>query len=84
MQIKYVQWRNREDSFELIEEFLNEPMNFGKLIRKSKAIDDEVERLESEFIFFEPVPTCEGFGYLINDLILVPELYSARLGEKDE
>lgn len=68
IQIEYIEWSSREHYFELIEKFLTEPMDCLTLAKKSRAINDEAERLESEFILFEPDLRSKGFSSYVNKI----------------
>lgn len=48
--IAHLHWQNREQYFELIEQFLNGPINFLDLRKKYRSVSDAVERLEAELI----------------------------------
>ena len=71
MMIAHLNWQNREHYFELIEQFLNGPINFLHLRKKYQAVSDSVERLEAELILLDPMePYDQAFGFteLIDEL----------------
>jgi len=68
-------WENRGHYFELIEKLLKGPINFLELRKKHQAIEDAVERLESDLILLEPNEKSKGFGRLIGDLIMLFDRY---------
>lgn len=82
--INHLHWENRGHYFELIEDFLNGPINFLPLRKKRGAINNAEEMLSSEWILLEPNPKCEGFGNLIEDVISVFDEYCAKVGDEDE
>lgn len=82
--INHLHWENREHYFELIEEFLNEPIKFLSLSDKHKAINEAGERLEGELILLEPNPNSEGFGRLIDNVISVFDRYHTKAGDEDK
>jgi hypothetical protein len=75
MLISHLHWENREHYFELIEKFLNGPINFLDLRKKHRAINDAGKRLEADFILLEPNPKCEGFDNLIDELVSLFDRY---------
>jgi len=78
MMIAHLHWQNREQYFELIEQFLNGPINFLDLRKKYRSISDAVERLKAELILLDPVePYNKAFGFteLINEIIMLFDRY---------
>lgn len=84
MMINHLHWENREHYFELMEQFLNERINFLPLRKKHGAINDAGESLQAELILLEPNPNCEGLGLLIDDVISLFDEYCAKAGDEDE
>jgi len=82
--INHLHWENREHYFELIEEFLNEPINFLPLRKKHQSMNEAGKRLQEELILLEPNPNCEGFDSLIDNGISVFDEYCAKAGDEDE
>ena len=82
--IDHLHWENREHYFELIEGFLNGPIDFLPLRKKHRAINNAKEMLSAELILLEPNPKSEGFGDLIDDVISVFDEYCAKVGDEDE
>ncbi len=71
MIIYHLHWENREYYFEFIEKLLNGPINFLKLRKNHRSINDPVERLQSEFILLEPNPKFKGFDALIDEIVML-------------
>ena len=69
MIISHLHWENREQYFELIEKFLNGPINFLPLRKKHRAINNAGEILQAELILLEPNPKSKGFDDLIDELV---------------
>lgn len=69
MIICHLHWENRDQYFELIEKFLNGPINFLHLRKKHRAMNNAGEMLEAELILLEPNPKSEGFDDLIDELV---------------
>ena len=82
--INHLHWENREHYFELIEEFLNEPINFLPLRKKHQSVKQAGKSLQGELILLEPNPNSEGFDSLINNLISVFDEYCAKAGDEGE
>jgi len=75
MLISHLHWENREQYFELIAKLLNGPINFLKLRKKHRVINDAGERLEAELILLESNPKCGGFGDLIDERVSLFDRY---------
>lgn len=78
MMIGHLHWENWEHYFELIEEFLNGPINFLPLRKKYRSVIDAIKRLEAELIVFEPVALYDkflGFNILIDELVSLFDRY---------
>ena len=69
MIISHLHCENREQYFELIEKFLNGPINFLPLRKKHRAINNAGEILQAELILLEPNPKSKGFDDLIDELV---------------
>ena len=69
MMISHLHWENWEHSIELIEKFLNYPINFLELRKKHRAINDPIESLEAKLILLEPNERCKAFDDLIDELV---------------
>ena len=65
MMTNYLHWENRIQYFELIEQFLNGPINFLDLIKKHRSVNEAGQRLQAELILLEPNDKSEGFDDLI-------------------
>jgi len=92
MMISHLNWQNREHYYELIEEFLNGPINFFdnelqyQIREKYRSISDAVKRLEAELIFLDPVePYQKAFEFtaLIDNIVSLFYAY-CHLNESDE
>jgi len=66
---------NLQQYFELIEELLNGPVNFLKLRKKHRFVNDAVERLKVELILLIHNEECEGFDDLIDELVSLFDRY---------
>lgn len=75
MLISHLQWENREEYFQFIEELLNGPINFLPIRKKYRAINDAVEMLEAKLILFEPNPKSEGFADLMDEVVSLFDRY---------
>lgn len=75
MLINHLQWENRTQYFELIENLLNGPINFLELRKRYQSINDAVERLEAELILFEPDDRSKDFEDPISEIIMLFDRY---------
>ena len=75
MMTNYLYWENRTQYFELIEQFLNGPINFLDLRKKHRSVNDAAKRLQAELILLEPNDKSEGFDDLTNEIIMLFDRY---------
>ena len=75
MLINHLHWENRQQYFELIEQLLNGPVEFLKLRKKHRSVNDAVKRLQVELILLEPNEKFEGFDDLIDELVSLFDRY---------
>lgn len=75
MMIARLHWENRQQYFELIEELLNGPINFLKLRKKHRSINEAGKSLQADLILLDPNEECEGFNDLIDDLVSLFDQY---------
>jgi len=75
MLINHLHWENRQQYFELIEQLLNGPVEFLKLRKKHRSVNDAGKRLQVELILLEPNEKCEGFDDLIDELVSLFDRY---------
>jgi hypothetical protein len=54
MLINHLHWENRQQYFELIEQLLNGPVEFLKLRKKHRSVNDAGKLLQGELILLEP------------------------------
>jgi hypothetical protein len=75
MLINHLHWENRQQYFELIEQLLNGPVEFLKLRKKHRSVNDAGKLLQGELILLEPNEKCEGFDDLIDELVSLFDRY---------
>lgn len=83
LMIANLHWQNREQYFELIEEFLNQPIHFLGLRQRYQSINDSVECLEAELILLEPIEEYQKafeFILLIDEIVLLFDQYCLDAG----
>ena len=59
----------------MIEKLLNGPIHFLELKKKYQAINEAGESLDANLILLEPDGKFKGFDQLIDDLIMLFDLY---------
>lgn len=75
MMIEHLHWENRTQYFELIEQFLNGPINFLDLRKKYQSIDDIGKLLQARLILVKPNSKSKDFDKLISEIILLFDRY---------
>jgi hypothetical protein len=75
MLINHLHWENRQQYFELIEQLLNGSVNFLKLRKKHRSINEAGKSLQVELILLEPNEKSEGFDDLIDELVSLFDRY---------
>jgi hypothetical protein len=73
--INHLHLENRTQYFELIEQFLNGPIDFLDLRNKHQSINDAGKHLQLELILLEPNEKYEGFDDLIDELVSLFDRY---------
>ena len=91
MVIEYLNWANRAQYFELIEELINGPLRISPIRKKYQSIKDVADLLNIKLILLDLNPKCEGFNILLDEIVSCfdnyypdPELReSYELGEEE-